>query len=324
VTALAACRFADDLALFAVGIAALGMCTAVFYVARAAYLTESVPAELRARALSTLSGSHRIGLFLGPFVGAAAIAGFGFEAAYVVAMTSALVVALVLSLTSDQNLALGATPSIRGVLTVGQLMRANRSLFATLGTAIVALAAVRGVRQTALPLWAEHIGLSPAHISLVLGIANAVDMTLFYPAGKIMDHYGRLSIAVPSAVLLGVGLMLLPLTTSATTLTLAAIVISAGNGIGSGINMTIAADAAPPHDRARFLSIWRLLGDAGAAAGPLVLAGVANAAALAVGIVAVGPLGLVAAVGMLRWVPRYSPYATRAAVRQHRVSAADQ
>jgi hypothetical protein len=41
-------------------------------------------------------------------------------------------------------------------------------------------------------------------------------------------------------------------------------------------------------------------------------------ATLAVGISVTGAIGLVAAAVLARWVPRYSPYATRAMAREHR------
>ncbi|MEK8227717.1 hypothetical protein NKG05_18850 [Oerskovia sp. M15] len=38
---------------------------------------------------------------------------------------------------------------------------------------------------------------------MIFGLSGAVDMLLFYPAGKIMDRMGRLWVAVPCMVVLG-------------------------------------------------------------------------------------------------------------------------
>ena len=51
-----------------------GICTAVWLLARQAYVAAVVPFRLRARAMSTLGGVYRIGLFVGPFVGGAVVA----------------------------------------------------------------------------------------------------------------------------------------------------------------------------------------------------------------------------------------------------------
>jgi MFS family permease len=70
--ALAVCAWTSHLVTFAIGIFMVGTSQAVLNVARQSYLTEAVPAEYRARAMSTLGGILRIGMFLGPIVAAAA------------------------------------------------------------------------------------------------------------------------------------------------------------------------------------------------------------------------------------------------------------
>lgn len=70
-----------------------------------------------------------------------------------------------------------------------------------------------------------------------------------------------------------------------------------GNGLGSGIVMTLGADAAPSVDRAQFLGAWRLTGEAGHASGTLGLSAVTAVASLPVAAVALGCLGL----GGLAW-----------------------
>jgi MFS family permease len=178
--------------------------------------------------------------------------------------------------------------------------------------------AVRAARQTVLPLWAAHIGLGATTTSLIFGVASAVDMALFYPSGRVMDHFGRLSVAIPSMLILGGATALLPLTGGTVSLALVAMVMSFGNGIGSGIIMTLGADVAPIAGKISFLSVWRTLSDTGSALGPLVVSVVATVWTLAAGIVAVGGLGLVAALALGRWVPRHSPYANRRMVRAAR------
>jgi hypothetical protein len=57
--------------------------------------------------------------------------------------------------------------------------------------------------------------------------------------------------------------------------------------------------------------VWRVLSDSGNAAGPVIVSAVASIATLAAGIVAVGSVGVLAAIGLGAFVPRYSPYARR-------------
>src|SRR3954447_11579318 len=60
---------AGGLAMLFVGVLVIGLAGSLFGLARQAYLTEAVPVAMRARALSTLGGVHRIGYFVGPFIG---------------------------------------------------------------------------------------------------------------------------------------------------------------------------------------------------------------------------------------------------------------
>jgi hypothetical protein len=105
------------------------------------------------------------------------------------------------------------------------------------------------------------------------------------------------------------------LTHSALTLTLVAMLMSFGNGIGSGIQMTIGVDLAPPDNRIRFLSLWRLLGDSGTATGPVVLSVVASLSTLGVGVIGVAAFGVYSAAATSIWLPRYSSFATPASMR---------
>ena len=110
-----------------------------------------------------------------------------------------------------------------------------------------------------MPLWAESIGIDAATTAVIFGISAGVDILLFYPGGAIMDRFGRVYVAVPTTIVLGLGFMLLPLTTGATSVGLVAALMGLGNGISSGIVLTLGADASPPQNRAQFLGGWRSL-----------------------------------------------------------------
>ena len=325
VAAMLGCLLAPSLVLFGVCLFVLGGCNATFYLARQSYLTEVAPIGLRARAMSMLGGSHRVGLFIGPFVGAAVIAMTSVHAAYAVAIVTGALTVLLLVVVPDIEAAAPAqrpTGSRSRGLGLRETVKAHRRLLGTLGVAVLAIGAARAARQVVLPLWAAHLGLDAAQTSIVFGIAGAVDMALFYPSGKVMDGYGRLAVAVPSMLILGAATAVLPLTGEIVGLTAVAMVMSFGNGIGSGIVMTLGADTAPPDNRLRFLSMWRLMSDTGNALGPVVVSVIAATWALSAGIVAVGGIGLLAAAGLARWAPRYSPFATRAMVRAQRATTA--
>lgn len=309
VLALLSCIFAPNLALFALSIFMTGAGTAVWLLARQAYITEVVPYRLRARAMSTLGGVFRIGLFIGPFIGAAVMHVTGLWGAYAVHIVAALVAAGVLFLVKDLSIDTNErTGPIRARKSVGTLVVEQRSIFATLGTGVLVVSAVRAARQVVLPLWGQHLGLSPAAISVIFGISGAVDMLFFYPAGKVMDRFGRVWVATPSMSGLGLSLIFLPLAQSAGALTVVGLVMGVGNGMSSGLVMTLGADHAPPDQRPVFLGVWRVFADAGNGVGPFVVGGIAAAASLGVGIAAMGVVGLIGAGWLGWWIPRRVPH----------------
>jgi MFS family permease len=286
----------NGLWLLAVAMAVVGMSAAVFSLARQKYLTEAVPVEFRARALSTLGGVSRIGVFIGPFIGAAAIALVGISGAYWVGVAG-MAAAAVLAVTvpdlvavdgSDPN-DVGPEPTLRGVAV------SHAGVFLTAGIGILLLSALRASRQVVIPLWADHLGLDPTHASLVYGLSGAIDMLVFYPAGKVMDRRGRLWVAIPSTLIMGVALVLIPLTAGFTSLLLVALLIGFGNGISSGLVMTLGADFSPDRGRGQFLGLWRFMADAGSTGGPVLLSAVTAIASLGAGVTATGVLGFAAA-----------------------------
>ena len=294
---------AVSLVVFGSGVLLLGAASSVYTLARQSYLTETVPPEMRARALSTLGGMLRIGMFVGPFLGAGAEELWGVPGAYYVSLAAMAAAAAIVYRVPDLEKSDQVRAAAAQVTTWGILRRYWRT-FLTLGMGVVLLSAIRQTRQVVIPLWAAHIGLSPTANSVIYGIGGLVDVMTFYPAGKVMDLHGRRWVAVPCAVVLGISFVVMPLTHAAVTLTLTAMIMGFGNGIGSGIIMTLSADVSPAIGRPTFLGLWRELSDAGQGIGPLILAGVAAVAGLAAGIVVSGLVGFAAAAAMWVFIPR--------------------
>jgi MFS family permease len=295
----------DGIWLLAAAMVVVGMAASVFSLARQKYLTEAVPVTLRARALSTLGGVNRIGIFIGPFIGAAVMQFGGITAAYW-AGAVAMAAAAGLSVTIPDLVAAPAPadgtpvrqPTLRSVAV------SHAGVFLSVGLGVLLLSALRASRQVVIPLWADHLGLDATQASLIYGISGAIDMLVFYPAGKLMDRKGRQWVAVPSTLIMGTAMLLIPLSTGFAGLLLAALLIGFGNGISSGLNMTLGADFSPDNGRGQFLGIWRFMADAGATGGPVLLSGVTAAASLGAGVGATGVLGFAAAGVFAITIPR--------------------
>ncbi|MCC2034141.1 MFS transporter [Microbacterium allomyrinae] len=326
---------APSLGLFALSVLLIGFCAAAFGLARHSFMTTRVPIEFRARALSLLGGTFRLGMFIGPFVAALLLAVLGDEHATIWFFGACLVATVLLVLfgpdperqfvtsavaLDDATLAedtgepvTGSIPTTERVGVLRTMWRYRRVL-SRLGAAAASLSAVRSARQVVLPLWGVSIGLDAQTIALVVGISGAIDFALFYASGQVMDRFGRLWAALPAMILMGAGFIALSFThesgQAAMWFAMFAGVLGVGNGLSSGILLTLGADVAPKDDPAPFLGSWRTLTDAGGAIAPLLVSGITAVASLAIATGAVGAIGLLGALAFVRWVPRFVPRTT--------------
>lgn len=303
---LAAC-LAGSWEMLGLALVVAGLSGAVFSLARQSYLADVVPLGMRARAMSTLGGVNRIGLFVGPFLGAAAGHRWGIAAAYAVGVAGSLGAAVLLFFAGD--------PVREHVVPERQPIRKvlwdSRRVFLTLGTGVFVIAVARIARLSLVPLWGEHVGLSATDISIVFGITNGIEMLLFYPAGLVMDRFGRVWIAVPCTLMLGLGMLALPLTSTLYAVLAVASLMAIGNGLGSGIIITLGADAAPPALRAQFLAGWTACAELGGVLGPLLISAITFTAPLAAAALTLGALTTLGATWLAHWVPHYDPRRSR-------------
>ena len=304
------------------GIFLIGLATAVFALARHAFMTSFVPIAYRARSLSSLGGTFRLGYLIGPFLTAALIQVSGDPiVAFWIHLVCCALAGLVLLFLRDPESTLAAR-TVAGDLRAGEVEVAaesrglfrtiylNRRVLLTLGAGSSLVAALRSSRFVILPLWAVSIGIDATTTAIIIGVAAALDFALFYFGGWVMDRFGRLWTALPSMLGLAVGHLLLAFTHDSPAnvqwFIFVALLLSLANGIGAGILMTLGADLADPQYPAPFLGAWRFTNDFGGAVAPLLVAGITAVASLALASGVMGVLGLLGAVILRVYVPRYS------------------
>lgn len=301
--ALVLCIAAPNVWLLGAGVFMVGLARAVFMLARQTFLVEAAPVHLRARAMAMLGGVHRMGMFAGPFLGAAFIHWLGLAGAYWAALIVMLATGALSLLVPDLEARVLPDAVAPEVPAAWQMLRGNRRVLLTLGVATALVAAIRACRQVVIPLWASHIGLDAATTSLIYGLMGAVDMLLFYPAGQVMDRRGRRAVTLPSMFVMGASFCLMPLSGGFASLLAVSLLMGVGNGIGAGIVLTIGADASPVAGRTQFLGLWRVITDTGGGGGPLLLSGLTALITLAGAILVTGGLGFAAAWMFWRWLP---------------------
>jgi MFS family permease len=283
------------------GMFLLGASVSVFALARHSFLTEVVPYSHRARSLSILGGVFRAGHFIGPMIGALLITLFDIQAVFWSAAVFAALAAIVLLFVKPD--VMPDTPGTTKGATWMVAKRESKKL-ATLGVVSAIMGSLRTARIVGLPLWALHIGLSPAATALYIGIAGALDLALSYTSGQIMDRFGRRWSALPTLLGLSLSFALLTIADDATTFLAVALVMSLANGVGSGIILVIGSDLAPKGERNEFLASYRLLVDAGVAATPLAISGITALFGIATAMFWVTGTGIAGAILAHRYLPR--------------------
>mgnify|MGYP003434843052 FL=1 len=343
--------FSRQIGMLAGSVFIVGFCASAFGLARHSFMTTRVPLAFRARALALLGGSWRLGMFTGPFVAAAILLITGDEHMVMWFFGICLLATVLLvffgrdpeeSLVAEEAAAragmdAGAPPAFEldaddtlvedtGEAVTGSIptlsrpgvfatMWANRRVLSRVGVAAATLSSVRAARTVLLPLWGVSLGLDAQFIVLIVGIAGAIDFALFYVSGQIMDRFGRLWAVMPSMIVMGLGFLLLGFTHDLDSSTVwfiaVAVVLALGNGLSSGILLTVGADLAPQDNPAPFLGSWRTLTDAGGAVTPLMVAGVIAIASISWATAVVGVIGLLGAGMFARWLPRFMPHKPR-------------
>lgn len=274
-----------------------GIGTALWGISRHAYITDVAPRAQRGKFIASFGGINRFGVFAGPFLGGLIGERFGLSWSFVLAGAFSALAGVLAIFTIKETGSRTMIPqhTLRWH-SVGRMMRTHRADLASAGAAQIFVAMIRSGRQLIIPLYGAYaIGLDVSSVGTIITAAATIDMVLFMPAGWLMDRFGRKVASVPSFAIMAAGMALIPLSSNFIGLLAAAIVIGFGNGIGSGSMMTLGADLAPPDAIGEFLGIWRFIGDAGQAGGPLVVGIVADALGLTATAFALGGIGVAAA-----------------------------
>ena len=296
--------------------------TQVWQLGRQAYLGTALPATMRARGMTLFGGVIRVGEVIGPLLGAVVMAAGSMAWVFLLfALTAAAgTVMVAVFLPPGEARADGATGRRgRAPRTTARvaLDRAVLRRMVAVGVGIAPVMMARVNRPVIVPLLGDALGLDPVWISVVFGISAALEILLVIPAGTLMDRYGRSAVAVPCALVMGAGFLLLALlgtvwaggsgTAAVLALLLPSLLIGLGNGLGSGIVMTLGIDVSPVHGRTRYLSWWNTMLGAGRLSAPLLVTAITLLAPVAVAGAATGALCVAGGMWLSRTLPRVTP-----------------
>ena len=298
-----------------------GFGMAFFNIARYSYIREQSQNQNRGKSIASLGGVVRIGSFAGPAIGGLLAATFGLRVPFMFAaaiMVLAFIFILIFvskkptkSLSTQQNNQSPKTYAspLAAFTNLAKTLRENRHiLLGGPGFGQLFAQMIRNGRNIVIPLYGSQIlGLEVESVGYIMSLASGIDMSLFIPAGIIMDRFGRKFAIVPSFIIQGFSMILVGFSTGFGSLLFATCLMGFGNGISSGSMMTIGADLAPEDlegkGQGEFLGAWRFLGDAGQTGAPLVVGFVAQVLSLNLAAFVIAAVGFGSAYIFTKHVP---------------------
>eukprot|EP00039_Didymoeca_costata_P008604 m.114017 g.114017 ORF g.114017 m.114017 type:complete len:463 (+) comp14152_c0_seq1:241-1629(+) len=277
-----------------------GFSEALVSVSRGSLIRNLVKSQFRGRAVSILGGINRVTRAVGPLIGGAISHVYGPWYSFLGRALCGLLGFLLVWRTVKAVRAVDTeSGSHKGKHLHGlkHTFWTYRHQYLTGGLSAFLLMFIRMVRNVVLPLKGDDLGFSHMHIGTAFAVGYSVDALLFGPVGIAMDRYGRKSVGIPAFLIISVGLLCIPLVHSFTGLVAVSVVMGFGNGLSSGLNVTMGTDLSPKDvGTGEFMGGWHLLCDLGSLCGPLFMGFVAHATSLDTGAVmssAVGFSGLV-------------------------------
>jgi MFS family permease len=301
------CAYAPNYPTFVGARFVAGIGAAFVLTAGQIVLADITTPAVRGRAMAIYQGTFLFAVGIGPLPGGVLAERFGLATPFVAYAITGSLAALVSWFRVPETMtlrrhdhradatALPPPPPFRAQLRV----LAGRIGFLLVSLDSFANAFTRtGALFSVIPVLGEdRLQLSPDRIGFALALGSLAGFGFAYPAGVLVDRYGRKSVIVPATLLTAGSMLLFLLAPSYTWFVAACLVWSVAQGVGGVAPAAYAADVAPPRMNAAAMSLYRTLADSGYVVGPIVLGFITDGyginAALATG------ASLLAVVGLL-------------------------
>jgi DHA1 family multidrug resistance protein-like MFS transporter len=252
-----------------------GIGAALVLVAGQIVLADITTPARRGRVMAIYQGAFVFAVGIGPLPGGVLAERFGLAAPFLVYAVAGTLAAVVAWWSIPETRATGlsaadaATPPFAAQV---------RLLTGHVGFVLVALVsfmnavARTGALFNVIPVLArDRLALSTDRIGVGLALSSLVGLVLAYPAGVLVDRWGRKVVIVPATMVAGVSLILFLTAPSYGWFLVACVTWSVAVGVSGAAPAAYAADVAPPGMNAAAMSTFRMLADLGYVVGPLVL-----------------------------------------------------
>jgi len=277
------CAYAPTYALFIGGRFVAGAGASLVLIGGTIVLADITTPADRGRTMAIYQGVFLFAVGVGPVPGGLLAERFGLAApflVYTVAGAAAAVVAWLAIPETRAGHASGAAIAAAELPAFGtQLRLLTGRIGFVLATLVSFMGAVArtGALFNVIPVLArDRLALSADRIGVGLAVASLVGLVLIYPAGVLVDRFGRKLLIVPATLMSAASMLVFIVAPSYGWFLTACVVWSLATGVSGAAPAAYAADVAPPGMNAAAMSAFRMLSDAGYVLGPIALGLVAD------------------------------------------------
>ena len=239
-------------------------------------LADITTPERRGRTIAIYQGTFIFAVGIGPLPGGLLAEHYGLSAPFATYAAASVISGLVAWWAVPETKEFGRQGVGRSVLprfsTQIRLLSRQAGFLLVSLVALMNAAARTGGLFTIIPVLASvRLGLSVAEIGFGLALGTLLGLLATYPAGVMADHFGRKSVIVPATFFSGCSMLLFCIAPSLSWFLGACVAWGIATAAGGAAPAAYAADSAPPGMNAAAMSTFRMIGDSGYVAGPIVL-----------------------------------------------------
>ena len=241
-------------------------------------LADITTPDRRGRTMAIYHGAFLFAVGIGPLPGGLLADHLGLAAPFRAYGAAGFLVSLLAWFAVGETRGLSHSPGGRGWGRGPTLITQVRRLAAQTGFVLVCLvgwvnAVVRtgGLFNIIPVLGSVRLGLSVTEIGGGLALGSVIGVSVAYPAGILVDRFGRKAVIVPATVLSGLSLLMFCFAPSYPWFTAACVFWGVAMSVGGSAPVAYAADLAPRGMNAAAMSTYRMVSDFGYVIGPIVL-----------------------------------------------------
>ena len=241
-------------------------------------LADITTPDRRGRTMAIYHGAFIFAVGIGPFPGGLLADYLGLAAPFRAYAAAGFLVSLLAWFAVGETRGLSHPQGGSGWSRGPTLITQMRLLWPQIGFVLVCLvglvnAVVRtgGLFNIIPVLGSVRLGLSVAEIGGALALGSVMGLSVAYPAGMLVDRFGRKTVIVPATVIAGFSLLMFCFAPSYPWFTVACVFWGIAMSVGGSAPVAYAADLAPHGMNAVAMSTYRMVSDFGYITGPIVL-----------------------------------------------------